>query len=237
MGVWSDIVFELENSETVRAFAVIVAASLFLAPAITAALRRRSPFRRRRSSHGGYRRPAAALTSAGGPLVLIDDLPETSPLGRPPNLSNPVTQIEAVADCDFERIPLLNREEARLLPLLEHAVSVAGNGHRLMAQTSLGELIRPVESSGTPESRRRGYASINSKRLDFSVINRFSYLVVAIEYQGSGHYQRQTFIRDAVKREALRKAGVETLLIEENFNPQEVRARLLGMLRPQPSRT
>ena len=50
------------------------------------------------------------------------------------------------------------------------------------------------------------------------------------EYHGSGHYHKQSFIRDAVKREALRKAGVPTLEVPERFKPADLRADLLGIL-------
>lgn len=130
----------------------------------------------------------------------------------------------------FEPVPLLNREEARLLPLLETTVREAGDGHRLMVQTSLGELIRPSQTQGTTEDRRRGFASINSKRLDFAIINRFGYLVLAIEYQGSGHFQTQSFMRDAVKREALRKTGIAMLEIPTRFTPDAVRASVLDIV-------
>lgn len=143
---------------------------------------------------------------------------------------DPLAQIDAVSRCAFESVPLLNREEARLLPLLETTVREAGDGHRLMVQTSLGELIRPSQTQGTTEDRRRGFASINSKRLDFAIINRFGYLVLAIEYQGSGHFQTQSFMRDAVKREALRKAGIAMLEIPTRFTPDAVRASVLDIV-------
>lgn len=138
--------------------------------------------------------------------------------------------MEAVAAVGFQRVPLLNRQEARLLPVLEHCVREWGNRHRLMAQVALGELIRPNEGEGTDEERRRGYASINAKRVDFAVINRWGLLVAAIEYQGSGHYHRNSFMRDAVKREALRKAGVPLIEFAENFRVDEVKARMRDLL-------
>jgi hypothetical protein len=51
------------------------------------------------------------------------------------NMSDPVRQLEAVHQSGFERTRLLNKEEARLLPILEAAVSAIGHGHRIMAQT------------------------------------------------------------------------------------------------------
>ncbi len=124
------------------------------------------------------------------------------------NLTDPAAQMEAVHQSGFERTRLLNKEEALLLPILEDTVRSLGQGYRVMAQTSLGELIRPIGSNGNTENHRNALAAINSKRLDFAIIDQSNYLVCAVEYQGTGHYQDRAFMRDAVKREALRKAGV-----------------------------
>ncbi|WP_212525997.1 DUF2726 domain-containing protein [Actibacterium sp. MT2.3-13A] len=147
------------------------------------------------------------------------------------DLSDPRSQMDFIARTAFEKQPLLNKEEARLLPLLERTVSNLGQGHRVMAQTSMGELIRPRKGSADAETLKNAYSSINSKRLDFAIIDRRGYLVCAIEYQGSGHYRAGAFMRDAVKREALRKAGVHFLEIGTGFAPEKVEegvARALG---------
>ena len=140
--------------------------------------------------------------------------------------------MDAIALVDFETTPLLNAEEARLLPLLENIVRAHGTGHRVMAQTSLGELIRPRSTSGTAMARQAAYASINSKRLDFALVNRFGNLVAGVEYHGSGHYQNHAFLRDAVKREALRKAGVPLIEVPHGFNPALVTRAVISILRP-----
>lgn len=140
--------------------------------------------------------------------------------------------MEAIARVDFKTQPLLNASEARLLPVLEKAVRDFGSGHRLMAQTSLGEVIRPVATSPVTGALHAAYASINSKRLDFAVINRFGHIVAAIEYQGAGHYQNNAFLRDAVKREAVRKAGIPYIEVAADFDAAEIRARLRRILTP-----
>lgn len=152
----------------------------------------------------------------------------------PRSMANPHDQMDAIAAVEFEVSPLLNREEARLLPVLEAAVREVGNGHRVMAQTSLGEIIRPKDTSANRTLRDAAYASINSKRLDFAVFDRSGKLVAAIEYQGSGHYQNKAFLRDAVKREALRKAGVPYVEVQDRFAPGEVNSRLRAILQSVP---
>lgn len=99
-------------------------------------------------------------------------------------------------------------------------------GFRVMAQISMGEILRPSDKRATAEQRDLAFRSINSKRLDFAIFNRFGKLVLAVEYQGSGHYRRTSFMRDAVKREVLRKASVAFLEIEAGYDASDVAARV-----------
>lgn len=115
--------------------------------------------------------------------------------------------MEYISRVEFEPRRLLNRSEYGILRILEKVVRETGGGRRVMAQTSLGEVIGTRSASGTEEARDLAFRSINSKRLDFLVIDRSGIPVLAVEYQGHGHYQNNAFMRDAVKREAVRKGG------------------------------
>lgn len=160
------------------------------------------------------------------------------------DITDPKAQMHAISLVNFEKQRLLNKTEYRVLRVLERVVSEAGNGHRIMAQTSLGELIRPKAGHGTNDARKQAYASINSKRLDFAIIDKFGILAVAIEVQGSGHYHQTTFMRDAVKREALRRAGVDLIEVQETWSPEDITNRVRRDLQastskkvaPQPQR-
>jgi len=51
--------------------------------------------------------------------------------------------------------------------------------------------------------------SVNSKRVDFALMDDRCRVAHALEYQGSGHHTGNcAAARDAVKKEALRKAGI-----------------------------
>jgi hypothetical protein len=69
-----------------------------------------------------------------------------------------------------------------------------------MAQVSLGEILQSKDA--------RAYGCINSKRVDLLLIDETCQQRHAIEYQGQGHHQATAAASDAVKREALRRAGV-----------------------------
>lgn len=141
-----------------------------------------------------------------------------------------VEQVRTVEDSGFERRPLLNSEEARLLPVLERAARELGQGHRVMAQTSLGEVIRPTDRNDWAAQ-----AAINAKRLDFAIIDRWGMLACAVEYHGTGHYQDSAALRDTVKREALRKAGVRMIEVHPGFSPEDLRREVGGVLGGHPA--
>ena len=140
--------------------------------------------------------------------------------------------MEFISRVDFEPRRLLNKPEYGILQILERLAREIGGGHRVMAQTSLGEIIAPRNTSASEEARDLAFRSINSKRLDFLVIDRSGMPALAVEYQGHGHYQNRAFMRDAVKREAVRKAGVPFLEIPAEYDVTVEENRIRAALRP-----
>lgn len=149
-----------------------------------------------------------------------------------PDLRDPAQQRHAIVRGKFECTPLLNRQEARLLPILESTTRDLRAGHYAMAQTSLGELIRPKSNTATADDRNAPFASNNSKRLDFAIIDRAGKLVAAVEGQGTGRHQGNAFMRDAEKREAIRRAGIPLIEAEPDFDFALLRIRITGLLFP-----
>ena len=154
---------------------------------------------------------------------------------RPPepqrDLSDPSYQMTVITRAQFRKRRLLNKEEARLLPIVERTCAELNQGHRVMAQTSLGELLTTDAPDKT--TAKDAFASINSKRLDIAVIDRGGFLVAAVEHQGTGHHQNGAFMRDAVKREALRKAGITMIEVLPGDDPAHIRAMLLRQIAPE----
>lgn len=136
-------------------------------------------------------------------------------------IADPFWQKQFVSAVEFEPQPLLNRSEFQVLVLLEAVARDLNAGFRVMAQTSLGEILRPKRTWRRMDSDL-AYRSINSKRSDFVVVDRFGIAVLAVEYQGRGHYQGNAVQRDAVKREAFRSAKVAFLEIPMDFDGSEV---------------
>jgi len=101
---------------------------------------------------------------------------------------------------DFLAQPLLNRSEVRLFRELDQYVIASNPRWQVMAQVSLGEIL----SSDSADA----YSCVNSKRVDLLLVDEDCQPRHVVEYQGSGHYLSDAAARDAVKKEALRRAGI-----------------------------
>ena len=137
-------------------------------------------------------------------------------------------QLHAVMGASFERRRLLNRSEYEAFKIIEAEITAARRGFRVFAQTCLGEVLASPDENA--------FRSINGKRVDFLVVDRGGWPVVAIEYQGAAHYQGTAAARDAVKKEALRKAGVRYVEILQDDTEEQIRSRVREQLgwRPRP---
>ena len=129
-------------------------------------------------------------------------------------VTDPAEQLRLVMGARFEKRRLLSRSEARVLYAAERAINTADLQWRVMAQVSLGEVL------SSPNAR--AYSAINSKRVDLLIVSRSGDPIAAIEYQGHGHYQGTAAARDAVKKEALRKAGVRYIEVTPESGTEEM---------------
>ena len=130
-------------------------------------------------------------------------------------------QLRLVMGARFEKRSLLSRSEAYVLYAAENAIKAADLQWRVMAQVSLGEVL------SSPDAR--AYSAINSKRVDLLIVSRNGDPIAAIEYQGHGHYQGTAAARDAVKKEALRKAGVRYIEVTPESGTEDM-ARVISRI-------
>jgi len=138
------------------------------------------------------------------------------------DLADPARQLNAVMAASFQKQRVLNSSEYHVSKIIEDEAAKLGNGYRVFAQTCLGEILK--------SSDQNAFHSINSKRADILVIDARGWPVLAVEYQGYGHYQNAAAARDAVKKEALRKAGVWHLEVHPTDSDEEVRWRVRAQL-------
>jgi len=111
-------------------------------------------------------------------------------------------QLRCVMEADFTQRALLNKSEAAVFRALDAAVIARNPGWQVMAQVSLGEFLASDDQDA--------FLAINSKRVDFALMDEMARVRHALEYQGTGHHMPggAAAARDAVKKEALRKAGI-----------------------------
>lgn len=128
----------------------------------------------------------------------------TGRAGKAESLKEPAAfaadQLRSVMKARFKPRPLLNRPEGKVFKTLDQAVIARNPAWQVMAQVSLGEFLASED--------REAYACMNSKRVDFALMDGDCQVRHALEYQGDGHHQGSAAARDAVKKEALRKAGI-----------------------------
>ena len=131
------------------------------------------------------------------------DAPKHDPLPGQAAVPDAADQLRVVMASDFHAQPLLNKSEKRLFEALDRLViELAPPGWQVMAQVSLGEILKSPSKDA--------FLAINSKRVDLLIVDAEAKPRHAIEYQGGGHFKgaHATAARDAVKKEALRRAGI-----------------------------
>lgn len=137
-------------------------------------------------------------------------------------------QLEAAMASPFEKRRIMNGSEYRVFTLIERDIAETKKGFRVFAQTCLGEILQ--------SSSEDGFRAINSKRVDILIVDQGGWPVLPVEYQGEGHFQGTAAARDAIKKEALRKAGVRYMEIVPADSDMQIVARLrenLGAQRAQ----
>ena len=132
-------------------------------------------------------------------------------------------QLRIVERSPFTSRNLLNKSELRLLAVLDAACAAEEKGWRVMAQVSLGEILA--------SPKEEAFRAINTKRVDFLLVDAAGSPQHAVELQGSGHHLGPAATRDAIKREALRRAGIGYVEVMPGDTPNEVRSRIATLTR------
>ena len=128
-------------------------------------------------------------------------------------------QLRTVMRASFKARSLLNKPERRLLSVLDKALEEESPGWRAMGQVSLGEILWSDD--------KEAFWAINAKRVDLLIVDRDCRPLHAVEFQGEGHHTgEEAAARDAVKKEALRKAGIGYVEVVTGDTPAEVRSMI-----------
>ncbi len=130
-------------------------------------------------------------------------------------VENAAAQLKQVMLAEFTARPLLNKPERRLLGCIDQALAEHSPAWRAMGQVSLGEILRSRDE--------QAFRAINSKRVDLLIVDADCRPLHAIEFQGTGHHLgAETAARDAVKREALRRAGIGYVEVVSGDTPTDI---------------
>jgi hypothetical protein len=133
-------------------------------------------------------------------------------------------QLRLVMEAEFSARPLLNKSERRVLAHLDRALAEEAPGWRAMGQVSLGEILSSRDLDA--------YLAVNSKRVDLLIVDADCRPLHAVEFQGKGHHAGNTAAaRDAVKKEALRRAGIGYVEIVSGDTPAELRSLVQKLAR------
>ncbi|EJT01485.1 DUF2726 domain-containing protein [Rhizobium sp. CCGE 510] len=152
-----------------------------------------------------------------------------TPAAVPSRPVDAADQLRIVMRSDFAIQPLLNKSEARVFRELDSVVIGCNSSWQVMAQVSMGEILRSADADA--------YSCINSKRVDLLLVDGNCQPRHVIEYQGGAHHQAAATARDAVKKEALRRAGIGYYeVVAGQTTPSELR-RLVEKLVDKPSAT
>lgn len=164
------------------------------------------------------------------------DFGDTQPTAiQPGELGDPSNHLRIVMASDYTARKIMNFSEFRVFRITEDVVRGFGHGMRVFSQTALGQVLQSPSELG--------HRAINSKRVDVLIVAGNGMPVAVLEYQGKGHYRSDAAARDAVKREALRKAGVAYVEIADFVDDDTVRRTVRETLerwqaarQPQPGR-
>jgi hypothetical protein len=196
----------LSDNASLLIFVVVFLVAVTVLKELLRPAKSRGRFRRK---SGWKHRPAQGVVGQGG---------------QDEALANASEQLRRVMAADFKSRALLNRPESQVFKALDAAVIARNPSWQVMAQVSLGEFL------SSPD--RNAYAAVNSKRVDFALMDAECRVRHALEYQGNGHHQGSAAARDAVKKEALRKAGIGYHeVVAGHTTPAELR-RLVEKLVP-----
>ena len=162
-----------------------------------------------------------ALVAGAIYLILIRRKP--TPGDDAPRRDDPVShahkQLTQLNGADLSASGLLNKSEEKLLAEIDACLAAHGVSLRVMAQVSMGAMIKTKARPGAPAyAGLNAYRAVNSKRVDFALVDDAGRVRLVIEFDGPSHERRATKARDAVKTEALKRAGIPLLVIDYREN-------------------
>lgn len=142
---------------------------------------------------------------------------------RPPALpkTDGIDKLRQVSDARFLTKRLMSDNEALVLGELETIISDINEPWRVMAQVGLSQII----GSNSAEAS----IAIEGQQVALLIVGADRAPVAAVEYQPMGQIRSEDAVRDAVKREALRRSGIAYIEVRASDQPGDLRADLVAL--------
>ena len=142
------------------------------------------------------------------------------------DVRDPANQSRFVREGDFFTKAPINAESFKtVFSVVEKQLNREFPGYRILAEVNLGAFLKTkVDTHG--KRNDRAFRSINSKRVDFLIIDRFGNPALAIEYHGTFKRTDGQLSSDEVKRLVFCKVSLPVIEVPALTESREV-ARLV----------
>lgn len=132
-----------------------------------------------------------------------------------------VDRLRHVSDARFLTKRLMSDNEAIVLGELETIIAEIGEPWRVMPQVGLPQIIgsNSAEAADAIEGQQVALLLVGADRSP----------IAAVEYQPMGQIRSEDAVRDAVKREALRRSGIAYIEVRASDQPGDLRADLVAL--------
>lgn len=143
---------------------------------------------------------------------------------RLPALPQPdaVEKLRNVSDARFLTKKLLSDNEAIVLGEIEAIITEFGQPWRVLAQISLSQILASADAEAV--------SAIDGQKAALLIVNADRSPLAVVEYQPLGQVRSEDAVHDAIKREALRRAGVAYIEVRSGDMPGDLRADMRALL-------
>jgi Protein of unknown function (DUF2726) len=130
-------------------------------------------------------------------------------------------RLRQVSEARFLTKRLMSDNEAVVLVELEAIIADLSEPWRVMPQVALTQIVGSNSDEAT--------AAIEGQHLALLVVGGDRTPIAAVEYQPLGQIRSEDAVRDAVKREALRRSGIPYIEVRASDQPGDLRADVAAL--------
>lgn len=168
-----------------------------------------------------------------GDVANLSQKEPTGDVAHPTNkIAHAEKQFDALGQADLSARRVFNKSEQKIFTELRSALNTIDADVTVMGQVSMGAMIKTKSVEGMPQYLgRNAYRAINSKRVDFALVDAVGTVRLVVEFDGPSHAARANRARDSVKMEALKRAGIPALILDYREDTDARTARINAALR------